>query len=194
MGNESLHPEGPESHWWPVSLYYAQKFVSCPVLYVGSTNESGYAMFNINRIQAQMKTPWTIEMNPNYWHASESEIQYLSWQMWVSHIYDGRPLTSISDLKHEQTENGTKFSARIESPNTLILARIWYVRGSASMPRRELVWYSSLLHQKEGNLYEGFVSGEIPDIWFVEVQDTAQGFRGYVSSLPQDLTGNVDFD
>ena len=73
----------------------------------------------------------------------------------------------------------------------LILASIWYVRGSASSPRRELVWYTVLLHRKQSSLFEGFVSGEIPDIWFVEVQDTAQGFRGYVSSLPQDLTGNL---
>ncbi|MBU1337812.1 MAG: hypothetical protein KKD56_01950, partial [Acidobacteria bacterium] len=62
MGNESLHPKGPESPWWAVSPYYTQRFVKCPVLYIGATNESGYPMFNINRFQKHMAKPWAVEV------------------------------------------------------------------------------------------------------------------------------------
>ena len=40
-----------------------------------------------------------------------------------------------------------------------------------------------------GDIYEGFVKGKLPDAWLVEVKDTALGFPGYVTSLPQDITG-----
>ena len=187
MGNESLHPEGPESPWWAVSPYYAQKFVRCPIFYLGATNESGYPMFNINRIQEHMERPWTIEMIPNYWHAADSEVQFLNWRMWVSHVFDGRPVTRILDLQHEQMEKGIRFSAGIDSPNTIILAHVWYTRGDPSN-RRELVWHSALLEKEGRTRFQAFVRGDLPTIWYVEVQDTAKGFRGYVSSLPVDLT------
>lgn len=188
MGNESLHPEGPSSPWWVVSPYYTQRYVRCPVFYVGVTNEGGYAMFNINKIQAHMDIPWTFEIIPNYRHASESEKQFLAWQMWVSHIFDGRPLAMISDLSYEETENGTRFFARIDSPNKMILANVWYVYCDDVPYWRDLVWYPTPMRKEEGNLYEAYLPGKIPDAWLVEVQDTAKGFRGYVSSLPQNIT------
>lgn len=189
MGNESLHPEDASSPWWAVSPYYTQRFIKCPVLYIGATNENGYAMFNINRIQAKMAPPWTLEIIPNYRHASESEKQFLNWRMWVSHVFDNRPLTTISDLRHEETEEGTRFFARIKTPNTRILTRIWYVYCDDVPLWRDLTWYPSLLQRKEGDLYQGYVRGETPDAWLVEVLDTAQGTRGYVSSLPMNITG-----
>ena len=53
---------------------------------------------------------------------------------------------------------------------------------------RDLMWHPILMHQKEGNRYEGHVKGIMPDAWLVEVNDTALGFPSYVTSLPQDLT------
>jgi hypothetical protein len=44
------------------------------------------------------------------------------------------------------------------------------------------------MEPKEGNLYEGYVEGKLPDAWLVEVKDIASGFAGYISSLPQDIT------
>jgi hypothetical protein len=191
MGNESLHPEGSESPWWAVSPFYTRKFVKCPVLYIGATNESGYPMFNINRIQEHMDRPWTLEMIPNYRHASESEVQFIDWRMWVSHIFDGRLVTHISNLHHETTEKGTTFSTRIDTPNRIILAQAWYTHGDPS-DRRNLVWDSTLLQSEGENIFEGFVSGPPPTIWFVEVQDLAWGFPGYVSSLPQDIRAETE--
>jgi hypothetical protein len=42
--------------------------------------------------------------------------------------------------------------------------------------------------QKKGEIYEAFVTGKLPDAWLVEVKDSANGFTGYISSLPQDIT------
>lgn len=188
MGNESLHPEDASSKWWPVSPYYVQDFVRCPVFYVGATNEGGYAMFDINKLCAAMKAPWTLEIIPNYRHASESEKQYLNWQMWTAHVFSGRPLATIADLTHEETDRGTRFTARIDSPNQLILAQLYYVYCDDEPYWRDLMWCPTLMHRKSDNVYEGYVHGKMPDAWLVEVHDTAMGFRGYVSSLPQKLT------
>lgn len=188
MGNESLHPEDASSAWWAVSPYYTQKYVRCPTFYIGATNEGGYAMFNINKIQDHMNNPWTLEIIPNYRHASESEKQFLGWRMWVAHVFDGRPLSRISGLRSEETEEGTRFHARVESANKIILAQVWYVYCDDAPYWRDLVWYPTLLYRREGDLYEGYLHGKTPDAWLVEVQDTAQGHRGYVSSLPQDIT------
>jgi hypothetical protein len=188
MGNESFHPTGPESRWWPVSPFYTQRFVRARVLYVGATNEGGYAMFDINRIQAQLQVPWTVEIIPNYRHASESEKQFLAWRMWVAHVFDDRPVARIRDLRHAATPTGTRFTARIDGPNRTILVQLWYVYCDDVPYWRDLMWYPSLMVRKGPGLYEGHVPGRTPDAWLVEVQDTAQGFRGYVSSLPQDIT------
>lgn len=187
MGMESTFASYEGKPWKGISPLYSQEFVKCPVLYLGATNEDGYEMFNVNRVQAKMKMPWTIEHIPNFHHATYSEIQILDWQMWVSHIFDGRPLTKISDLSHEESEEGTVFRARVESPNKIIAVKVWYVYCDDVPYWRDLVWYPAFMRQK-GDTYEAFVSGKLPDAWLVEVKDTASGFVGYVSSLPQDIT------
>ena len=37
-------------------------------------------------------------------------------------------------------------------------------------------------------LWEGYVTGKLPDAWLVEVKDIAGGYAAYLSSLPQDIT------
>lgn len=172
-----------------VKPFTTQKFVRSPIFYIGATNEGGYEMFSINRIQDRMKDTWTIEYIPNYRHASRSEKQFMDWSMWVSHIFDGRPLAQISDLSLEHTEDGTLFRARVDSPNKIIQVKAWYVFCDDVPYWRDLVWYPEMMKRTEGNLYECHVSSKTPDAWLVEVKDTGFGFPGYVSSLPQDITG-----
>jgi hypothetical protein len=108
--------------------------------------------------------------------------------MWVSHIFDGRPITKISDLSFEETETGTKFRARIDSPNKIIQVKAWYVYCDDVPYWRDLVWYPELMESEEGNYFRCEVEGKLPDSWLVEVKDIASGFPGYISSLPQDIT------
>jgi hypothetical protein len=169
-------------------LFTTQQYVKCTVLYLGATNEAGYTMFNINKLQARMKQKWTIEYIPNYRHASNSEKQFMDWQMWVAHVFDGRPLTKIHNLDCEETEEGTVFRANIDTPNNVIQVKAWYVYCDDVPYWRDLMWYPVVMRRKKGNLYEGRVGGNPPDAWFVEVKDIAQGFPGYISSLPQDIT------
>jgi hypothetical protein len=169
-------------------LFTTQKYVNCPVLYMGATNEAGYTMFNINELQARMKQKWTIEYIPNYRHASNSEKQFMDWQMWVSHVFDGRPLTKISNLQYKETEEGTVFSANIDTPNNIIQVKAWYVYCDDVPYWRDLAWYPVIMKRKEGNLFECHMGGNPPDAWLVEVKDIAHGFPGYISSLPQDIT------
>lgn len=88
----SVGPPFADGEKYPKSLvlFTTQKYVNCPVLYLGATNEAGYSMFMINKLVARMEKKWTIEYIPNYRHASRSERQFMDWQMWVSHIFDGR--------------------------------------------------------------------------------------------------------
>jgi len=201
MGNESTWRGYHEKKvWWAVSPPHTRKWVKARVLYLGATNEDGYAMFNINKIQAAMAGAWTVEMVPNYRHASMSEKHFVNWRMWVSHIHDGRPVTRISDLVHEEVKDGftwggrtrkagTVFRARVDTPNTIIQVKVWYVYNDDGPFWRDLVWYPEFMVRKKGDLFEGFVKGKLPDAWLVEVKDTARGFPGYVTSLPQNLTG-----
>jgi hypothetical protein len=186
MGCERLYvrDEFPEA----VKPFATQAHVQCPVFYLGATNEDGYEMFNINKIQARLKKPWQIEYIPNYRHASRSEKQFLDWQMWTSHLFDGRPVTRISDLSWSETETGTVFRARIDSPNKIIQVKVWYVYNDDIPLWRDLTWYPEIMKPLEGSIYEGYVDGKLPDAWLVEVKDIAHGFPGYLSSLPQDLT------
>lgn len=186
----SVSPLFKDNEKYPRSLvlFTTQQYVKCPVLYLGATNEAGYTMFNINKLQARMKQKWIIEYIPNYRHASNSEKQFLDWQMWVSHVFDERPLTRINNLKHSATENGTVFNAQIDTPNTIMQVKAWYVHCDDVPYWRDLVWYPTIMRHKQGNIYEGRVGGNIPDAWLVEVKDIAQGFPGYISSLPQDIT------
>jgi hypothetical protein len=176
---------------YPPSLipFQTQKFVKCPILYLGATNEGGYTMFNINKIQEKMEGKWVIKYIPNYGHASGNEKQFMDWRMWVAHIFDGRPLTRIHDLRFEETEDGTRFEVRIDSPNKIIQVKAWYVYNDDIPYWRDLMWYPVTMKCRQGNLYEGYVGGALPDAWLVEVKDTALGFPGYVSSLPKNLTG-----
>ena len=170
-------------------LFTTQKYVNCPVLYLGATNEAGYAMFDINKLVERLEKKWTIEYIPNYGHASNSEKQFMNWQMWVSHIFDGRPLTQIGDLSHQKTDDGMILRARVESPNKILQVMAWHVFCDDVPYWRDLTWHPIIMKRKQDNLYEGFVKEVLPDAWFVEVKDIANGFPGYVSSLPQDITG-----
>ncbi len=187
MGNESTYAKYDTDYRKAISPYVTQKYLKSPVFYLGATNEDGYRMFNINRIQEKMQKPWTIEYIPNYRHAPNSEIQILDWQMWVSHIFEKRPLTRISELQHEENAEGTIFRARIDTPNKIFQAKVWYVYCDDVPFWRDLMWYPTFLHQK-GEIFEAFVPGKIPDAWLVEVKDLASGCVGYLSSLPQDIT------
>lgn len=175
---------------YPKSLipFYIQRYVKCPVFYIGVTNEGAYAMFNINKFQEKMKQKWTMEYIPNHIHDARSEKQFIDWRMWVSHIFDGRPITQVHDLSFEEDEEGTFFRARIDSENKIIQVKAWYVHNHDDPFWRDLMWFPVNMKKKQGNLYEAYVSGWLPDAWLVEVQDTANGFPGYISSLPQDIT------
>jgi pimeloyl-ACP methyl ester carboxylesterase len=187
MGMESTFAGYAGQPQQPISPVESQAFVACPVLYLGATNEDGYEMFNVARLQAKMARPWTIEMVPNYRHATSSEVQIIDWRMWISHVFEDRPVTRVSDLRFEENEEGTIFRARIDSPNKIIQAKAWYVYNDDPPFWRDLMWYPVRL-QKAGEAYEGFLPGKLPDAWYVEVKDLAQGAAGYVSSPPQDMT------
>ena len=187
MGMESTFSSYENKIQRGISPIYSQDFVKCPVIFIGTTNEDGYQMFNINTLQSKMKHPWTIEYIPNFHHATYSEVQVMDWMMWISHIHEERPLTVISKLEVEENAEGTRFRCRIDTPNRILQAKIFYVYCDDVPFWRDLMWYPSFLHKK-GDVYETFVSGKLPDAWLVEVKDTANGFPGYVSSLPQDIT------
>lgn len=125
MGMESTFAGYEGKFWDVISPVHSQKAVTCPVLYLGATNEDGYQMFNIARLQAKMKRPWTIELIPNYRHATSSEVQILDWQLWIAHLFEARPLTRIGELARTETPEGSEFRARIESPNKIVLAKVW---------------------------------------------------------------------
>ncbi|MBN1589173.1 MAG: tetratricopeptide repeat protein [Pirellulales bacterium] len=187
----SVSPPFAPGEKYPRSLvlFTTQKYVKCPVLYLGATNEAGFSMFNINELAARMTKPWTIEYIPNYRHASRSEKQFIDWQMWVAHIFDGRPLATVGDLRVERTGNGTRLGASVKSPNKILQVKAWYVYCDDVPYWRDLMWYPALMRKKHGNQYEAWVGGNPPDAWFVEVKDIGHGFPGFVSSLPQNLTG-----
>jgi hypothetical protein len=189
MGNESTFEPMEQDYRRPMSPLQTQQYLRCPVFYIGATNEDGYEMFAINHIQSQMRRPWTIEVIPNYRHASNSEKQFMDWQMWVAHVFDGRPLASIGDLSHEETPQGIRFRARVESPNKIVMVKFWYTYCDDEPYWRDLVWYPTFGAKALGDgYYESVADGKTPDAWLVEVKDTAMGFPGYVSSLPQDIT------
>jgi len=200
MGNESTWGSTREQPWQAVSPARLQKWVKAKVLYIGATNEDGYRMYNINRIQEMMNGSWTVEYIPNYRHASMSEKHFMDWRMWVVHVFEGRPLSRISDLSYRKVEEGFEwggrqveagmlFRARIQFLNKIIQAKVWYVYNDDEPYWRDLVWYPEFMVRKKGGFYEGYVKGKLPDAWLMEVKDTAQGFPGYLTSLPQDITG-----
>jgi len=186
MGNEGVY--STDRIQWHLSFHHAffQDQVSVPVFYLGATNEDGYRMFNVNIMQERLKRPMTIEMIPNYCHSNFSEIQYMGFLMWVAHVFDGRPITKISDVTHERQQGRTIFRAKIESEAKVQIVRTWYVY-SDDEAWRDLMWYH-LLMRKVDDHYEAVLAGKIPDAFMIEVGDIAQGIPGYVSSLPYKLT------
>jgi hypothetical protein len=106
--------------------------------------------------------------------------------MWVSHVFDGRPITQISDVSHERQSGRTIFRAKIESEAKVQIVRAWYVY-SDDEAWRDLMWYHLLMHQVDDH-YEALLGGKIPDAFMIEVGDIALGISGYVSSLPYKLT------
>lgn len=200
MGNESVWSSMDVLPQRAVSPAFNNRWVKAAVLYLGATNEDGYRMFNINRIQEIMGGKWTVEYIPNYRHASMSEKHFLDWRMWVKHVFEERPLTQISDLSYEEVPDGfvwggrsydagTLFRAMITSANKIIQAKVWYVYNDDEPYWRDLVWYPEFMVRNEDGYYEGFVRGKLPDAWLVEVKDIACGTAGYVSSVPVDITG-----
>ena len=186
MGNEGIH--ATDHIQWHLSFHHAffQDQVNVPVFYLGATNEDGYRMFNINIMQERLARPMTIEMIPNYCHSNFSEIQYMDFLMWVSHVFDGRPITQIRDVRHERSQGRSVFRAKIQSDAKVQIARAWYVYCD-DPAWRDLMWYHLLMH-RQGDDYEAVLPGKIPDAFMIEVGDTARGIPGYVSSLPQKLT------
>jgi hypothetical protein len=194
MGNESVW--GITDGYPSVCPGRIKDWISAEVLYLGASNEAyrpgkwEYHMYNINKIQEMMGGAWTIEYIPNYIHWTFTEKHFLGWQMWVGHVFEDRPVAKISDLTYEKDGFGTKFRARIESDSKIIHVMLWNVYTGYVPPYwRDLLWRPSLMVKRDDGIYEGFVSGDLPDAWIIEVKDIAHGFPGYVSSLPQDITG-----
>jgi len=186
MGNEGIY--ATDRIQWHLSFHHAffQDQVDVPVFYLGATNEDGYRMFNVNIMQERLRRPMTIEMIPNYCHSNFSEIQFMDFMMWITHVFDGRPLSRISDVSHQRQQGRTIFRARIESEAKIQVVKTWYVYTDDAA-WRDLMWYHLLMH-KVGDYYEATLSGKIPDAFMVEVGDIALGFPGYVSSTPRKLT------
>ena len=186
MGNEGVY--STESVQWHLSFHHAffQEQVNVPVFYLGATNEDGYKMFNVNILQERLRRPMTIELIPNYCHSNFSEIQFMDFLMWVSHIHDGRPISQITDVRHERENNRSIFRAKVASDAKVQMVRAWYVY-SDNDAWRDLMWYH-LIMSKKGDEYETTLYGKLPDAFMIEVGDIALGIPGYVTSLPQKLT------
>ncbi|HOW69265.1 MAG TPA: hypothetical protein PKY77_01590 [Phycisphaerae bacterium] len=186
MGNEGVYrTDRLEPH---LSFHHAffQEQVDVPVLYIGATNEGGYKMFNVNIMQERLKRPMTVELIPNYHHYNFEEKQYIDFMMWVSHVFDGRPITRITEYQHERRDRVNIYRARIESQAKIRLVRVWYVYAT-NVTWSDLMWYDWLMENR-GEYYEARVPGAMPDAFLIEVADTAQGIPGYVTSLPRKLT------
>jgi len=186
MGNEGVYRT--DQIQWHLSFHHAffQDQVKVPIFYIGATNEDGYKMFNVNLMQERLKRPMTIEMIPNYRHYNFHEIQFLDFMMWVAHVFDGRPISRITEMHHQHKDGRNYYRARIESKARVQFVRTWFVY--ADNPEwRDLMWYEWIM-QKRGDYYETSVPGKKPDAFMIEVADTAMGFPGYVTSLPKKLT------
>ncbi len=203
MGNESTweerHLTYPERALFPP---VAERYTKAKTLYIGGTNEDGYTMYNINQIVGLTGLDWTIAMVPNYRHASMSEKHFTNWKMWTAHCFEGRAVTKIGELAYEQKDEsfewagrqygaggGTLFRCKINTPNKIIQAKVWYVYCDDEPYWRDLMWYPEFMVPQPDGSWAGYVKGRLPDAWLVEVKDIAHGRPGYVTSLPQDITG-----
>jgi len=186
MGNEGVY--ATDRIQWHLSFHHAffQDQVNVPVFYLGATNEDGYKMFNVNIMQERLKEPMTIEMIPNYCHSNFSEIQFMDFMMWVTHVFDSRPLSRISEVSHERQQGRTIFRAKVESEAKIQVVKTWYVYTD-DPAWRDLMWYH-LLMDRVADYYEAVLYGKMPDAFMIEVGDIAMGFPGYVSSTPRKLT------
>lgn len=186
MGQEGVYSKDRVPSHLSFHLDFFQDQLAVPVLYLGATNEDGYRMFNINIMQERLRRPMTVEMIPNYCHSNFSEIQYMDFLMWVAHVFDGRPLSRITEVTHERREKGTLFRAKVEGGAKVQTVRTWYVY-SDDPAWRDLMWFH-LLMKRVGDHYEAWLHGKMPDAFMVEVGDIAMGYPGYVSSVPHKLT------
>ena len=186
MGNEGVYRTDRIEPQLSFHHAFFQEQVDVPVFYLGASNEDGYRMFNVNLLQERLRRPMTIEMIPNYNHSNFSEIQFMDFMMWVAHVFDGRPITRISEVSHRLEKNGTVFRAKITSEAKVQVVKTWYAYTD-DPAWRDVMWYHVVM-RPAGDYYEGFLPGKKPDAFMIEVGDTAVGFPGYVSSLPQKLT------
>ena len=106
--------------------------------------------------------------------------------MRVSHVFDDRPITRITELKHERRAGVNVYWAKITSDAKIRLVRVWYVYAT-NATWSDLMWYDWLMEDL-GDHYEARVPGAMPDAFMIEAADTARGIPGYVTSLPQKLT------
>lgn len=194
MGNESVW--GITEGYPSVNPGRIKDQVKARVLYIGASNEYyrpgkyEYHMYNINKILETMDGKWTIEYIPNYIHFAMSEKHFMDWRMWVSHVFEGRPIPTISDFSFRKIENGTRFRVKVESESKVIQVMLWHTyTGNVPPYWRDLFWRPGLMVRQDDGYYEGYVGGEVPDAWIVEVKDIAYGVPGYVSGPPQDITG-----
>lgn len=203
MGNESAWEDRHMvSDYRAVYPPFAHgRWTDAKCIYLGATNEDGYTMFNVNLILNRMDPPWALAYVPNYRHASQSEKHFIVWKMWVKHVFDDRPLSRVSALSYEEkgpdfewggrnygAGGGTLFKCKIDSPNKIIQAKVWYVYNDDIPYWRDLFWYPEFMIPLGDGYWGGYVKGKLPDAWMVEVKDIADGFPGYICSLPQDIT------
>jgi len=186
MGNEGICPLDRVTPWLTFHYPFFQDQVHVPVFYLGATNEDGYRMFNVNQNQAMCKVPMTVEMIPNYRHSNFCETQFMDTLMWVSHTFDGRPLSQITDVTHERRGNLDFYRAKIDTKAKIQLVQCWCVY-SDNPEWRDLMWYNHIM-RREGDRWVTVTGGKTPDAFLVEVGDTWKGIPGYVTSLPQKIT------
>lgn len=186
MGNEGVYRTDTIQPHLSFHHGFFQDQVEVPVFYLGATNEDGYRMFNVNVLQERLRRPMTIELIPNYNHSNYSEIQFMDFLMWVAHVFDGRPITRISDVAHRRQRNGTVFRARLSGEAKVQVVKAWYA-FTDDPAWRDVMWYHVLM-RPSGDFHEGFLPGSMPDAFLVEVGDIALGIPGYVSSVPHKLT------
>jgi hypothetical protein len=184
MGNEGVpRIDRPNPS---MTYHYFKDSIKVPILYIGATNEDGYAAFNATFMREHMWPPATVEINPNYVHSNGSEIQFMDFMMWTAHVFDGRPITEIVEFGHRREGHNSVFTAKLEGKAKVQVVKAWYVY-SDNPAWRDLMWYHAYMH-KVGDHYEAVLPGKIPDAYFIEVGDIAQGYPGYVSTTMQKLT------
>jgi hypothetical protein len=172
-----------------LSFHHAffQDEVKVPVFYIGATDEGGYKRFNVNLLQERLEQPMTVEMIPNYRHHNYHDKQFTDFMMWVAHIFDDRPISRVTDVSYERKHHRNYYRAKIEGDAKVKMVLVWYVYTDNPQWTGN-VWYDWLMLKRENGYYETSVPGAKPDAYMIEVTDMAQGFKGYVTSLPQRIS------